>query len=78
MSFDKAAALYVFCADFHGGQNSRLYRIMSRLGGKWYRLRLSNSAWDGIRDGGDEEWEQAHEIYKTLVVNTLCGFHRHC
>ena len=77
MSFDKVAALYVFCADYHGGQNSRLYRLMSRIA-RYYRLQLSNPEWDGIRDGKDEEWRGAHEIYKTLVVNTICGFHSYC
>jgi hypothetical protein len=38
--------LYVFCMDYHGGQWSRLYRIMSRLG----PTRLTDSIIKECRD----------------------------
>ncbi len=64
MGFDKLAAVYVWCADNHGGQGSREYRIMSRISARG--ISLSDRAWDGIRDGGNPDWEEAHEIYTTL------------
>lgn len=70
MSFDKIAALYVFCANYHSGQNSRLYRILSRIANRG--IRLSDSAWCAIQDGTGRcasEWEYARSIYLTLVSN---------
>ncbi len=67
MSFDKVAAVYVWCANNHQGQWSREYRIMSRI--SKMRLHLPDSAWEAIQDGtgrASEEWAEAHEIYKTL------------
>jgi hypothetical protein len=64
MSFEKLAGIYVYCADFHEGQWSRLYRLMSRI-----RIRLSDSAWKGIRRGKDDphgEWEESRRVYRQL------------
>ena len=33
--FDRALALYYVCEQYHGGQASRLYRILSRLASQW-------------------------------------------
>lgn len=66
MKPDFLFALYVFCADYHSGQWSRLYRLSCRLASQ-YRVRLSDNAWREIRDGGDE-WYEAHEFYNELVA----------
>lgn len=29
--FERLAGLYVYCMDYHEGQNSKLYRILSRI-----------------------------------------------
>jgi hypothetical protein len=63
MANDQMAGAYVWCADNHGGQGSREYRVMSRIAARG--IRLSDSAWDGIRNGS-EEWEGAHEVYAAL------------
>ena len=55
MDFDKLATLYVFCADYHGGQWSRLYRLMCRLESH-YRLVLR---------GDWNEWRNT-ELYQYL------------
>jgi hypothetical protein len=49
MSFDKLAAVYVWCANNHTGQWSREYRIMSRIVKRG--LHLTDSAWEAIQDG---------------------------
>jgi hypothetical protein len=70
MSFDKIAALYVFCMNYHEGQGSRLYRLLSKLS-VHYRIRLSDSAITAIADGkgrSKEEWSYARSIYKTLEL----------
>lgn len=67
MSFDKFAALYVWCANYHTGQWSREHRILSRIAKRG--LRLTDSAWEAIQDGtgrAAEEWSYAHSIYRTL------------
>ena len=61
--FDAMAAMYVYCMDYHEGQWSRLYRILCRLG---RHIHLTDNAINQIRDGG-EEWDIAHEYYKSLV-----------
>jgi len=63
MNLDFRFALYCFCADYHSGQNSRLYRILSRLG----NVRLSDRAFCAIRNGRLEEWKIANSYYKQLV-----------
>ena len=67
MSFDKLAAVYVWCSDNHGGQWSRGYRIMSRI--SKLGLRLTDNAWEAIQHGtgrGKDEWLEAREMYLTL------------
>ena len=60
--FDLYGALYVFCADYHSGQDSRGYRILSKLDHAQCRPSpfLSSSSF--------ESDEQA-EIYADLVAN---------
>lgn len=64
MSFEKLAGIFVYCADFHSGQNSRLYRLMCKC-----YMRLSDNAWAAIRHGKHDpnnEWETSRIIYRTL------------
>jgi hypothetical protein len=64
MSFDLLAGIYVYCADYHEGQWSRLYRLMSRI-----KMHLSDTAWKAIRHGRDDpynEWETARIVYRSL------------
>lgn len=63
MDFDRLAGTYVWCADNHGGQCSREYRVLSRISARG--LKLSDSAFDGIRTGAPG-WEAAHETYAAL------------
>lgn len=68
MSFDTVCGLYVFCADYHAGQGSRLYRILSRIASR-YRPRLSDRAWAAIRSSAADpgnEWDGAREVYRRL------------
>jgi len=48
--------LYVFCMDYHGGQWSRGYRLMSKLG----PARLTDSCIQECRES---------EVYAHLVAN---------
>jgi len=69
-NFDFVAGLYVYLADHYNGQWSREYRILSRL-----NVRLSDSAWAGIRRGKDDphgEWEQARTVYRELKRKYNC------
>lgn len=70
MSIDKLAGIYVYCMDYHSGQWSREYRILSRIVGQ-YKLRLTDSAIRQISEPIDEEceWIEAAEVYQTLVAN---------
>jgi len=52
MSCDFIFALYVFCCDFHGGQTSRLYRILSRIASRG--IRVTDHAEAAIRRGKDD------------------------
>jgi hypothetical protein len=65
LNFDFVAGLYVFCANYHRGQNSRLYRILSRLD-----VRLSDSAWRAIQsdDPADcpDDYFNARAVYQEL------------
>jgi hypothetical protein len=73
MNPDFRFALYVFCMDFHGGQWSRLYRIMSRLR---CSLRDSHIAAiqgnrhkrkaNGISAATWDEWTEARGHYRAL------------
>ncbi|MFN0317542.1 MAG: hypothetical protein ACKVQA_21160 [Burkholderiales bacterium] len=47
MSFDLKAGIYVYAMDSHGGQRSRLYALMSRLG----PAQFSDAALEEIRTG---------------------------
>lgn len=73
MSFDRIAATYVFCMNYHSGQGSRLYRILSKLS-THYQVRLSDRAIDAIQ--GDkiiQEWSYANSIYNHLVEKFRYG-----
>lgn len=59
-------ALFVFCQDYHSGQWSRGYRILSRIVSR-YDPQLRDSAYDGIRNGTNDEWYTEHLIYNDLV-----------
>ena len=64
MSIEKLAGVYVYCMDFHGGQWSRLYRLMSRI-----RITLRDSHIAAIRRGKDDkgnEWEESRRVYRHL------------
>lgn len=67
MSFDKIVALYIFCADYHSGQNSRGYRILNKLELR-YSPSITDSAWKYISTGkGNKyyklDWEHARSLY---------------
>jgi hypothetical protein len=67
MSLDLTFALYVFCSDYHSGQSSRLYRILSRITSRG--IRISDHAEAAIRRGKNDpgnEWEQARTYYRQL------------
>ena len=49
MSFEKIAATYVYCMDYHGGQWSREYRILSKISTQ-YKLWLSDNMIDEMRE----------------------------
>jgi hypothetical protein len=65
MSFDKIAAVYVYCMDYHTGQWSREYRILSRISSQ-YRLKLTDSAIKVIQSNNNE-WQDASQIYNQSV-----------
>lgn len=75
--FDAADGLYWFCSDYHGGQNSVLYSILSaRLQYKpgpneknLYYTGEGTYDKDNIPPGYDEsgEREQAQQVYNYLV-----------
>lgn len=58
---DALFALYVYCMNYHHGQWSEEYEIMSSLD-----ARLTDNAIDGIM-GGTDEWYNAHNYYKELI-----------
>ena len=62
MSFDKLAGIYVYCMDYHTGQNSRLYRLLCKID-----AHLSDRDINYIRDGTYSLWPKAHKVYKYLV-----------
>ena len=73
MNYDTLAGIYTYAMDHHGGQWSRLYRLMSRI-----RFHASDSAFaaiQGNRHARKErgisaeqwaEWEAARQVYRTL------------
>lgn len=71
MSADFTFALYVFCQDYHSGQWSRLYRIMSRIVKRGIQLQDKHA--DAIRYGNNEEWSEAHEYYRQLEMKYSNG-----
>jgi len=63
-NFDFVAGLYVYCMNWHNGQWSREYRILSRL-----QIRLTDNAIYSIQNGRydrNDEWEQARIVYREL------------
>ena len=60
--FDLYGALWLFCSEYHSGQWSRGYRILSRLATAGYQPGMS------LQDGCFESEEQ-HDIYDHLVAN---------
>lgn len=68
MSPDTIFGMYVYCANWHSGQGSRLYRLLSRISTQ-YRPQLSDTAWKAIRKGigpGKDEWSDANAVYRRL------------
>jgi hypothetical protein len=60
--------MYVYCALWHSGQSSRLYRLQSRIETR-YRPRLTDSAWTAIHKGigpGRHDWTEARAVYRRL------------
>lgn len=71
MSPDFIFALYVFYSCWHSGQNSRLYRILSRLSGPRYRVVMTDDAFNRISgdlDDPNNEWETSRTYYQELVA----------
>lgn len=74
MNPDFMFALYVFCSDYHSGQWSRGYRILSRIVQRGIQLNdRAIKAISGNRHskreiglGCWEEWEQARAYYRQL------------
>ena len=59
--FDLYGALWLFCGRYHSGQQSRGYRILSRLSRAGYHPGLS------IQNNRFESWEQ-RQIYRALLA----------
>jgi hypothetical protein len=61
MSFDKIVATYVYCMNYHTGQWSREYRILSKIISQ-YHLKLTDNAIASIEDIKNcsyDEWFEA-------------------
>jgi len=58
--FDWAAALWQLCSQYHSGQGSRGYRILSRLSAAGYSPGLT------VQSGGYES-EAHRELYLSLA-----------
>ena len=61
MNADFTFALYVFCMDYHEGQGSRLYRIMSRIVRRGIRIsdggiRAIHGNRHSWKDGPMHDW----------------------
>jgi hypothetical protein len=52
------ATLYVLCMDYHGGQWSRGYRLLSRIARRYRRVRINDAYAAELR---------ASELYATLA-----------
>lgn len=62
--FQIAAGIFVYAHDFHSGQRSRLYRIMSRM-----QMKLTDSGWRAIRCAKCDphgDYKIAREVYFKL------------
>lgn len=55
-------ALYVFAMNYHDGQSSRLYSILSRL-----KVSLRDNHIDAIIEGTSSDWAVEHDYYLRLV-----------
>lgn len=72
MNPDFIFALYVFCMNYHSGQWSRGYRILSRISKRGISLRDSHiEAIQGNRHSQVdprvvEEWSEARRYYREL------------
>lgn len=71
MRFYFICALYVFCMDYHSGQTSRLYRILSRISSRG--INLSDSAIKAIQGkptsfSSGFEWAYSSKFYRELVA----------
>lgn len=73
MNADFRFALYVFCTDFHSGQNSRLYRLMCRIDANMHDHHIyaiqgnrHKRAEAGISQAVWDEWETARKYYREL------------
>lgn len=65
MTIEKLAGVYVYCMDYHEGQGSRLYRLMSRIAR--LKIHLTDNAVHEIRGYLDDtEWYEAQKVYSTL------------
>lgn len=60
--FDLYGALWLFCSNYHSGQASRGYRILSRLAKAGYSPGI------GLQNGRFETDEQRH-IYDLLFLS---------
>ena len=59
--FDLYGALWLLCSEYHGGQSSRGYRILSRLDSAGYKPG------EGLQRGRFESANQ-EAIYRHLVI----------
>ena len=64
--FDLYGALYLLCSKWHSGQNSRGYRILSRIAKKGYRPGLSISHNTFESEEQKELYYQFLRLRKTL------------
>lgn len=62
--FNLITALYALCSDYHSGQWSRGYRILSRIETSYRPRNLPDS--EKIQSSDD--WEEAREIYNELEI----------
>lgn len=67
-------AAYVWCANHHGGQWSREYRVLSRID-RQYSPRICDSGWKAIGEGIDPhgEWLMERDIYLRLCASQDVG-----
>jgi hypothetical protein len=66
MNSDTVFGLFVYAANYHSGQGSRLYRLLSTITRR-YQPKLTDCAWNGVAKGigpAREEWTEAREVYR--------------